>query len=360
MISMCRNYQSGKSVNDVAIKQIVGGMILMVFAVLTERTLGYNGALGEILRLQYNDWTMILWRGYNFETIHTIAWCMIINGFVQWLLSKREGWKKIRRNVLIYIVLVVAVVALTPVMWSFASWVVPGYPYTIGGTYGENAIPVQYPLPGGASFGQYIYLFLLAPLAGSDEPIFPYLAVSFIGSIIGILMSMDKDKVPRDFPRKMMFTGLIMFLVGLIGIVMGLITMLNNPTLYPNTLTDLVMFYDHRWWSNIGLLPGTPPHCPEGMWLFQFLMFNGASLCLTMIIIRLVEFRGKGQKFGQNTLIIRRYGFTAFSIYNYQFVYFLPWFLVCLLFNVPGYGGDGNLWWYGVALTLLLSFLLFN
>ena len=79
-----------------------------------------------------------------------------------------------------------------------------------------------------------------------------------------------------------------------------------------------------------------------------------------MIIIRLVEFRGKGQKFGQNTLIIRRYGFTAFSIYNYQFVYFLPWFLVCLLFNVPGYGGDGNLWWYGVALTLLLSFLLFE
>ena len=63
MISMCRNYQSGKSVNDVAIKQIVGGMILMVFAVLTEGTLGYNGALGEILRLQYNDWTMILWRG---------------------------------------------------------------------------------------------------------------------------------------------------------------------------------------------------------------------------------------------------------------------------------------------------------
>ena len=44
MISMQRHLQKGKSVKSLAIRQIMGGIILLIFAVLTEAWIGYHWA----------------------------------------------------------------------------------------------------------------------------------------------------------------------------------------------------------------------------------------------------------------------------------------------------------------------------
>ncbi len=357
-ISMERNYQAGKSAKDVAIKQVVGGILLLFFAVLSEGIIGYQGALGSLAKLDSNWWTYIFYRGYHMETIHTIAWCVIVNGIVQFFLARKDGWKKSKRNIKIYIILAIVVLAVTPLMWEIAAAIVPGYPYAPGVT----GMEIKYPVWGVSTFVDYVVLFFLAPLASTVEPIFPYLAMSFVGSIIGILMTQKREEIPRDFPRKAMRIGLLMFILGLVGF--GL-----NMAFSSDPIGNLLVLYDHRYFSNIGLLPTMTPHVDPIFsyvaWFFQFLFLNGIGIGLTILIIRLIEFRGKGAIFAKKTLWVRRYGFVAFSMYNYQELYFLPWLVVTVIMQVfnpaiPNYGTRGNLDWWGTFAVIGISLLLFE
>ncbi len=360
-ISMERNYQAGKKPKDVAMKQVIGGILLLVFAVLSEGVIGYQGFLGNLAMGSFNPGVMY-YRGYHMETIHTIAWCVIVNGIVQFFLARKDGWKIPKRNIRIYFVLIIVVLVLTPLMWYLASVVVPGYPYATYGIQPDIGREIKYPLETVSSAWDYIILFVLAPLASSVEPIFPYLAMSFAGSIIGILLTQKREEIPRNFPRKGMLIGLIMFVVGTIGFVINLVFM-------PDPIGGLMVLYDHRYFSNIGLLPGMTLHVDplfSGIaWLFQFLLLNGIGICLTILIIRLIEFRGKGAIFAKKTTWVRRYGFVAFSMYNYQELYFLPWFFMTIIlqiFNpsIATYGTRGNLDWYSTFVVIGVSLLLFE
>ena len=70
------------------------------------------------------------------ETIATIAWCMIINGIVQGLLSINGGYNKIRRNIIIYAILAIIVIIVTQPLWN---WLytnitidgIKGYPFAM-------------------------------------------------------------------------------------------------------------------------------------------------------------------------------------------------------------------------------------
>src|SRR5271157_715430 len=368
-ISMERNYQAGKNPADVAIKQIVGGMLLLLFAVLTEGLIGYQAFLGDLFRGQI-DWTSILWRGLHMETIHTIAWCVIINGIVQFFLARNNGWQKPRRNIKVYAILAVCVLVATTFVWYGVTLIVPGYPYAPGPGTGVYANEIAYPVPGFTPWYGWIEDFLLAPLAKDVEPIFPYLATSFIGSIIGILMAQEREQVPRDFPRKGMQIGFLMFVVGVVGLLINFGIMLTNPDPYGGVsgiLSTLVQLYDHRYYTNIGLLPGMSLHAAfDFAWVFQYLFLNGLAICMSLLIIRLVEFRGKGAAFAKKTLSIRRYGFVAFSMYNYQFLYYIPWIYVTFLVQqfFPGLGissvSRGNLDWLGTFIVMGLAFIMFE
>jgi uncharacterized membrane protein len=370
-ISMERNYQAGKNPGDVAIKQIVGGALLLVFAVLTEGVIGYQAFLGNLF-LGSTDTSSILWRGLHMETIHTIAWCMIINGIVQWILARKDGWKQTRHNIRVYVYLAIIVLAATTLVWYLVSLIVPGYPYAP-----NPASPIgneiAYPVPGVTPWWGWIEDFLLAPLAKDVEPIFPYLATSFIGSIIGILMTQDREEVPRDFPRKGMQIGFTMFVIGLVGLLVNFGIMFVNPAPYGGVsgiLSTLVQLYDHRWYSNIGLPSGTTLHVAfEGAWVFQYLFLNGLAICMSLLVIRLVEFRGQGARFAKKTFSIRRYGFVAFSMYNYQFLYYIPWVFVSFLWQrffpamgvvMPYVGLRGNLDWLGTFVVMGMAFVMFE
>src|SRR5271157_5983158 len=95
MISMYKRLQAGRSVNDLLLNQVVTGILLVIFAYLVEGDIGYLGALGDFFR-SMNQIPLVLsnpvyaqayWlnlvdtmfsRWAHFETIHTIAWCILI------------------------------------------------------------------------------------------------------------------------------------------------------------------------------------------------------------------------------------------------------------------------------------------
>jgi hypothetical protein len=327
MISMYRNIERGKKVGSVVLKQVIGGSLLLLCAVLTEAVIGYHGYLGEVALGHPEKWDILLWRGFHQETIHTIAWCVILNGVVQGLLSMNGGYKKIKRNIIIYLVLAVILIAATVPIWeglrySFPGWNTKGlplqYPFD---TPLAGKEPIQYGYLGITPFWQLVKQWFIAPLAGGPEPIVPFLAVSFIGSVIGLFLlkkeqekEANPDKLPSTRPLTIaLIITFVLFLIGLVGTgVLGA----TSPDM--NLVGVLISHhYDVRALYEYSL--------PYGfgysfLWLTWFILETAAQLCAILIILRAVEFRGKAKQFARKTLYFRRFGFVAFSIYNWQFV----------------------------------------
>ncbi|TFF88052.1 MAG: hypothetical protein EU549_03730 [Promethearchaeota archaeon] len=314
MISMWRNLEKGISIKGLFLKQVLGGLLLLVFAMLVEAIIGYKGALGQLV---ISEWEYGVWayryRFFHMETIHTIAFCIIINGIVQVILSRNNGFKKIKRNVIIYAILAVICVILTIPIYNIVRYFIPGYPL---GLNPETGIPVQYPLIGISGLGDFLASFFLFPIAGNPEPLFPFLAISFIGSIIGILMC--KEKPSKSFPKKGMYIGFAMFIIGAVGVVTAIATGFET---FGNFLAN--------FWNITGLYPNS--------WFWWFICVNGIAIILILLIIRCVEFRGIGADFAKKTIYFRRIGFVAFSIYSFQFLDCLPRFLYGLIPGIPTY-----------------------
>ncbi|MHA1340679.1 MAG: heparan-alpha-glucosaminide N-acetyltransferase domain-containing protein [Promethearchaeota archaeon] len=348
MISMQKQLKRGRTAKEIGMRQVFGGFLLLIFAMLTEGIIGYHGLVGEVFKhlndLSLADLSTPLWRGYHFETIHAIAWCVIVNGFVHALLIKNEKYRDSKKLMKIYGLMAIIVVILTPLMWYLADLIVPGFPYGIDP---KTGMELQYAVIGKSSIWDFIIRFLISPLAGKWEPIFPYLAVSFIGSIIGIYLTQEKQDINKKVPKLLIKIGLLMFIVGVLGIIANLAMIMTSSGIDP-ALNIYINISEHRYW--------TPEHgVPFMGWLFQFLALNGFSLASVSMIIRLVEFRGKGKLLAQKTIFIRRLGFIAFTIYAMQYIYNAMFFIVSSIFANP----YQRLPWGPTILVLILSLLAF-
>ncbi len=358
MVSMQKNLLKGNSVLSIAIKQIIGGIVLLIFAMITEAITGYHGMFGEFVSNpathDFFNWDLVSNRWAYFETIHTIAWCVIITGIVQALLSINEGWKKPKRQMLIYVILSVIVIACTKPIWDGLYNGFIGAGDGIGYPWGHFADGSEMWRPDvrTAGFGAVLAGIFVNPLASPWEPIFPYLAVSFIGSIIGIAISQPKKALFKGFTKTVLLTSCAMFLAGAIGTVLELVNVMDNTT-----FDEAIAFYraigGHRFWS-----PDAPrayaPFITNFAWLWQFLFTNGFSIMLTMIVIYLVEFRGRGASFAKRSGYVRRYGIVAFTNYNNQWLYWIPPAFIPLIFGLNSY--DKMLWggtWLMILTTLI-------
>ncbi len=355
MISMYKNLERGNKVRDVVLKQVIGGVLLLFCAVLTEAAIGYHGYLGEVALGHPERWDILLYRGFHQETIHAVAWCIILNGIVQGLLSINGGHKKIKRNIIIYLVLAVIVIVAAVPIWEGLRYSFPGwdtnaeilqYPFgtPLGGTR-----DIQYGILGVTPFWTLVKQWFIAPLAGGPEPIIPFLGVSFIGSVIGLFLmkkeqekELNPDKLPSTRPlTRGLIIGFSLFLIGLIStVILGVL----SPHL--NLVGDIISsHYDVRSLYEKGLQYGFGF---SFVWLSWFTMETAAQLCAILLLIRTVEFRGKAKQFARKTLFFRRFGFVAFSIYNWQFVDIIAVFLFAFIgkllpwLQIPGSEAVGS------------------
>jgi hypothetical protein len=352
MVSMQKRLQRGNSVKALVVRQIVGGSLLLFFAMLTESTIGHWGYFGQIVRHLNNPSSVnpdvILYRWNHFETIHTIAWCVILNGIIQGILSRNERWRDTKHQLKAYIILSVIVIALTQPVWTLVYNLVPGYPF---GSYESNTFnQMPRPIVGKASFGEVVRSPFLAALAAPMEPLFPYLAVSFIGSIIGILISQPRKTIPHNFPKKALSVGLLMFIIGSIGVVGVIVWAMDTQGLMKAIeLFRHISF--HRHWA-----PDNPSiTVPPFAWVWQFLSLNGFALMLIVAVLRLVEFRGFSKTFAEKTKFIRRFGFIAFTNYADQWIYSFVFFMLSLfLTGVPNTRLSWGLTFVTIGVTLLV------
>ncbi|MHA1126572.1 MAG: hypothetical protein ACTSO7_11735 [Candidatus Heimdallarchaeota archaeon] len=371
MVSMCRDLEKGNSIKGVVLKQIMGGVLLLFFAMLSEAVIGYNGAFGNFFKYYLNNpggyfqydqqlnfehwtdfsymynWQTILYRWNHFETIHTIAWSLIINGCVQGLLSLKKNWQNRKQIILTYALLAVAVVALTLPIWELVKVIVPGYPFGIIPKTGNVSFV---PVIGEDSWWRILSAPFLSVLAAPMEPLFPYLAISFIGSIIGIVISKPKEEINKNFPRNMFLVGLTMFIAGMIGVVVIIVNILTVADF--ETAVQIYEFIAyHRHWT-----PDYMGIIPLFAWLAQFLTVNGYSLMLVMILFRIVEFRGISKKFSDRTRFIRRFGTVAFTNYNNQWIFYIVFFFSSWAIFFTPYA---KFYWAGTFLVIFITLIVF-
>ncbi|MCX6649833.1 MAG: hypothetical protein NTV61_10680 [Candidatus Bathyarchaeota archaeon] len=358
MVSIYRRLERGQPTNTLIAQQVVSGVLLVLFGMLTEAVTGYNGSLGLFVRDLGGTyrWSLYLqtalWRWNWFEMIHTIGWCVILNGIIQGIVSRKEQWKNMSHLIRTYLILAVVMVALTIPVWVGVSQIVPGYPWQPTTTGGGE---IYLPQIGVDSIGYLLASPFLAALAAPMGPVFPFLAVSCIGSIIGIVMCQPPERIPKQFVKKVLVGSLIALLVGMVGVVATAFDVFKGAGL-TNTVTlweDLSHF--RNWFpDDISRVYGA--FVSPLSWLWQFLALNGFAVMLAMIVIYLVDWRGYGPDFSKSRLIqfIRRFGFTAFSNYNNQWLYYMAWILVSILLTGQR---RVKLDWNGTLLVMVVSYV---
>ena len=340
-VSMEHELGRNLSAFEIGKRQVMGGFILLIFAMLVEGIIGYHGDLGYNIHLALKAasnpelapfrwvWDLSLWRFNHFETIHTIAWCIILNGIVHSYLVSKEKYRDKNKLIKTYILLAIVVLILTPLAWGLAKIAIPGYPIQLG-TY-----EASYPIIGVDSLGRFISVFFLQALAGHPEPVFPYLAASFIGTIFGLFLSMPKEeRKVKFFTKTTLNVGVIMYLIGLVGVIANIIYVINTKG-FDSGLNAYMHIWDHRGW--VSEILGTP----WAGWYFQFMLLNGFGILMIMSLLRLVELRGKAKPFGQRSRFIRRFGFVAFTNYTIQFMYFVAMFItIDWIFGMDGQANE--------------------
>ena len=217
---------------------------------------------------------------------------------------------------------------------------------------------------------------------------FLYLAVSFIGSIIGIALSQPKKALFKGFMKTMLLISVGMFLVGAVGTIMLIVKII--PVSFDDATGVYRLISFHRHW-----FPDEPQYGVAlgyygwFSWLWQFLVTNGWALMATLAILYAVEFRGKGKAFAEKTKFIRRFGFIAFTNYNQQSIYPFVNFIIPSLFfgtgavatwlnNVTSTGPTvqwlsltGGWWqsglapygktlWFGTLVQIVITFLIYH
>ncbi|MHA1221586.1 MAG: hypothetical protein ACTSQB_07620, partial [Candidatus Heimdallarchaeota archaeon] len=358
MISMFRDLENGSRIRSLVFKQIFGGILLLIFAMICEGITGYGALAGNFFKnldnLSNVNWEIVNWRWNVFETIHTIAWCLIFNGIIQGLLSLRGNWRNRRNLIISYIIMAVAVVALTQPVWWAVGQIVPGFPF---GTYPISGHNIALPWIGTETFWEIFRTPFLGVFSGYIEPLFPYLAISFVGSIIGIVLSKPKEEINKKFPRQLFLVGLTMFIAGVIGLVFVFVNVINQDPVagFDNAMSLYLNFGSHRYLSadNLSYSFTIPPFS----WLAQFMGVNGFSIILIAILLRLIEFRGISHKFAERTKIIRRFGTVAFTNYNNQWIFFIIWELTSLMFYQTHYQ---KLLWFGMFVVIILTISIYS
>jgi hypothetical protein len=361
MVSMYKQQEKGLSTSGLIYRQVLGGVLIVVFAMLTEAVIGYNGSFGLFARdlggtYRWDTYIQTALSRWNrFEAIHTIGWCLILNGIIHGVLSRNGGWKNISHLIKCYAILAVIVVAFTVPVWVGVGQFISGYPWA---TTLASGLRLYTPVIGVDHFGYVLISPFLAALAAPMEPIFPYLAVSCIGSIIGIVMSQKPALIPRNFVKIVLYGGFISFIVGGIGIAITFLKVMDAGG-FIQAINMWIDIPSHRNWFPDNSARAYAVNLNYSSWLWQFLALNGFATMVAMMTIYLVDWRGIGGTFANTRIIrfVRRYGFLAFTNYNNQWLYFLVWIVVSLF--VTGHRRV-DMRWGGTLMVLLGTLLVYH
>jgi len=298
---MAKSVERGANLKILLWKRVITGVVLLFVDHLIEG-FGYWGFLGEGIRTGIWNHTDKIWHPFfMIQTLEMIAWGIIITSIINYFLLRKKGHEKHNRNRKIYLVLTLIVLLATPLVHTW----VDARPWSIPEILSEN--PDLFDTAGWPdtqiqTHNASILSWFLVILAGDFEPLFPCLSTAFVGAIIGLFLANPRSS--RKFFRIGFFAAAGSIAAGALLIVSGMtFSAFHRPAL-TNHLLQL-----------------------------------GGQLFAVLIPLRLIEFRGRGQKVGNSKfgVFIRRWAIIALTIYALEiFDIFPEWTLNLFLGKITG------------------------
>lgn len=230
----------------------------------------------------------------------------MITGVIHFLLIRSGGFKKIKRNIIIYAILTLVIIVLSPVMWNWTDNMNWGGYYNLN-FFSEISVDSRYytSFRWPNEFDQYkIGTFkasFFSLLTGDLEPLFPFMSTSFLGALIGTILA--KEDPPERLPFYGAMTALGFIATGAILIAAGL------P-------------FDFTWYRPM---------------MSYFLILMGTWVGVISLLLYKVEYRGKPNKFAKRRVVslMRLWGIISLTIFSLQIFSLFPrWVLSFLLKDV--------------------------
>jgi len=294
-----RKVRAGCNIRKLLSKNIIGGTIIILIGYLVEG-LGYWGYFGTALRTgDWSNFRPFLSESFWIQTLQIIGFAIIINGIILFFLLKNEGYKKIRKNIIIYTFLIIFVLIATPFINDVISKTyIPGWPdiYIVSNYFNPKT-------------------WLLNIIIGPKFPLFPFLCSAFLGSIIGLFLSNPKAK--RKNLLHFIIAAIVMIVLGFLLVLIGFIS------------PSLAQQYHIFSFTTIE----NPPA------IGTYLVRLGGQIILVMILLNQIEFKGKGEQFADKFIhkFFRKWGTLSLTIYSLNILELLPrWVLTIVTQKTTG------------------------
>jgi hypothetical protein len=282
-------------------KQILTALGILIAGYITE-SLGYYGYFGRVLRsgavFTRDAWTdpisiSFIWRKFfMMEALQSIGWCMLLTSIIHYFLLRKEGANKFKRNIIIYSVLTVLILIASPLMWfwidNLTCWVVPNpqdvIDYGFSGDY-----HLSWPSSFFQSYNASFFAYLMTVLTGDLYPMFPFLAVSLLGSLMGVVIAMPQP--PKRLPLWGALLTLGLFIAGVV--------------------TTILLPFDISF---------------ERPYMGFFFFLFGGQVGAVVLLFWLIDWRGKGEQFAKNPVVkyFRVWGMLALTIFALQIWSLVP------------------------------------
>lgn len=304
MISMAifayTNYLSlkkGSSALQLLKKNLLSGFLLLLVAFACESFFANWGYLGRLIELSGTNLAtpgsvadvngsalQYFYHILHFETLHSIAFMMMILGIVFAVFAKLgyNSDKNLKSIMTLFGILAVVGYLMTPFARIFADW---AYNEMFGVDYGRNFSSQYY----FTNFGEFIFGLFFSSIAGAEQPIFPFLGSACLGAMLGI--DLAADKVDQKLPSKY---NKIAFLVLILGTLVAF-------------LTEFLVYGK----LNLELSPHSA---------FIQTILDGIELFILIAVIKKIEFNPKVdiEKIKKRTKFARQFGMVSLSIFVLQ------------------------------------------
>ncbi|MBD3193259.1 MAG: hypothetical protein GF308_21675 [Candidatus Heimdallarchaeota archaeon] len=282
-------------------KQLLTGLGILIAGFITE-SFGYYGYFGRVLRsgavFSRETWidpinVSFIWRKlFMMEALQAIGWCLVLTSIVQYFLLRKGGANKFKRNIIVYGLLTIVVLVATPFIWNWIDnlslWSIPTYQEVLDhGFTGEYHL--SWPSSFFQSYNASFFAYIMTVLTGDLYPIFPFLAVSLLGSLFGIVLAMPQP--PKRLP---LWGGLLTLGILVIGVI-----------------TTILLPFDISF---------------ERPYMGFFFFLLGGQVGAVVLLFWLIDWRGKGEQFAKNPIIkyFRVWGMLALTIFFLQIWSLIP------------------------------------
>ncbi len=269
MYTMERSIRKGKKRIDILKRQLFLGSLIYLIGLLRESVFSSYGFLG--VSYENKSWTLgALKNIFVFETLNMIGISIILSSLVHFFLTRNNGVNKTKRNLIIYGILAAFFIFMRPIVEM-----------QVDLYFGAEFLTVAKDV---TSIGDGFLRLFWVMLAGTPEPIFPFLGTSFIGCMVGIYLAQEKPS--KDVIRYGYISGFLLIVTGSVFLILS----------------------DEPFSFIFAIMP-----------FYLYLFHLGMQIIIMFFALRLVEFNPKFQvKFVIHSTFIRRWGIISLTVYFFQ------------------------------------------